>query len=275
MVRRIFLGIVDRKARGQDHGAHVQFEGLRTHVVGHGLGLAGDGALHTFGADPAVDAAGRLGHRLILLVAQVDFLEALDPLFHRGGPHQGPVLLFDVGPDRRPLALFLGDGPHRHLPAGLQVLALEIAVDGDGRLPARGHRGDGDIGAGLHVAAGKDAFTARGLGVRVRLDEAPGGELDLIGLGDELQVGPLADGHDDHVGSLGLGLIFEISGIKAALFVEDPLHRLQFDAGDLAAFRQDLLDAPAVDDRHAFVLRPLPLPRRRRASLPGIPGRSG
>ncbi len=119
------------------------------------------------------------------------------------------------------------DGAQRQLPAGLQILALEVAVDGDGRFPARGHRGDGDPGAGLHVAAGKDAFPAGGLGLRVGLDEAPGGELDAVGLGDELQVGLLADGHDDHVGVLGLGLIFKIGGGEAALLVEDPLHRLQ------------------------------------------------
>ncbi len=66
MIGRIFAGIVDRKARGQHHRAHVQLQFLGAQVVGHGLGLAGDGALHAFGADPAVDAAGRLGHGLLL-----------------------------------------------------------------------------------------------------------------------------------------------------------------------------------------------------------------
>ena len=137
MVGRIFLGVIDRKARGQHHGAHLQVAGGGAQVVGHGLGLAGDGALHTFGADPAVDAAGRFSHRFLFAVAQVDFFEALDPLLHRQGLHQGPLLLLDVGPDGGPVALFLGQGPERRLAAGLQILALEVAVDGDGRLAAR------------------------------------------------------------------------------------------------------------------------------------------
>ena len=86
------------------------------------------------------------------------------------------------------------------------------------------------------------------------LDEAPGGQFDAVGLGDELQVGLLADGHDDHIGFPGRGLIIKIGGGEPALLVEDPLHRPQGDTADLAAGGVDLFDAPAVDDGNAFVL---------------------
>ena len=97
---------------------------------------------------------------------------------------------------------FLGNGPQGQLAAGLEVLAIEIAVDGQRGFPARGHRGDGDVRTGDHVAPGKDALPAGGQGVRIRLDQAPGSEFDAVGLGDKLEVGPLADGQDDDIGGL-------------------------------------------------------------------------
>ena len=63
----VLLGIIDRKARGQDDRAHLQLQLFRSQLVGHGPGLAGLGALHAFGADAAVDAAGRFFHGLLLL----------------------------------------------------------------------------------------------------------------------------------------------------------------------------------------------------------------
>ena len=123
------------------------------------------------------------------------------------------------------MAFCHGDGPDRQVPANFEILAGKIAVDGGGRFPARGHGADGDPGTGLDVAAGKHALARGGLGDRIGLDEAPGSQLDAVGLGDELQVGLLADGHDDHVGFPGRGLIVKIGGGEPALLVEDPFHR--------------------------------------------------
>jgi hypothetical protein len=119
----VLLGIKDRKARRQDDRAHLQLQLFRSQLVGHRQGLAGLGALHTLGANPAVDAAGRFFDGRFFFIAQVDFLKALDPLFHRQGGHEGPVLFLDIGGDGVPMAFFLGDGADREVPAGLQVLA--------------------------------------------------------------------------------------------------------------------------------------------------------
>ena len=83
VVGLVLLGIIDLKARRQDDRAHVQLQLFRSQLVGHRLGLAGLGALHALGANPAVDAAGRFLDGLLFFIAQVDFLEALDPLLHR------------------------------------------------------------------------------------------------------------------------------------------------------------------------------------------------
>ena len=254
MIGPVLLGIEGRKARRQDDRAHLQLQLFRSQLVGHRLGLAGRGALHALGADAAIDAAGRFFHGLLFFIAQVDFLKTLDPLLHRHGGHEGPVLLLGIRRNRVPMAFCHGDGPHRQVPAGLQVLAGKKAVDGGGRFPARGHGRDGDPGTGLDVAAGKDALAGGGLGDRIGLDEAPGGQLDAVGLGDELQVGLLADGHDDHVGFPGVGFIVKIGGREPALLVEDPFHRPEGKAGDLAAGGVDLFDAPAGDDGNALVL---------------------
>jgi len=39
-VSLVFRGIVHREARGQNYRAHLQGEGLRYHILGHGHGLA-------------------------------------------------------------------------------------------------------------------------------------------------------------------------------------------------------------------------------------------
>ena len=67
------------------------------------------------------------------------------------------------------------------LPVFLQVLAPEVPVDGNGRLPARRHRGNGDIRSGDHVAAGKDLGPAGLQGLGIRFDKTPWRQLDLIG----------------------------------------------------------------------------------------------
>ena len=234
------FGVKSFKTRGQDDRPHLQGLGPGLLVVGNGPGLTGLDALHAFGTGAAVDAPGRLGLRLGLGEAQVDFLEAFRPLrlvqLRHGFPRR-PGL---AQRDGIPVAVL--DGPERRLPVGLEVQPVKIPADGNRGFPPRGHRPDGDPGAGYHVAAGKDAGPRGGQGVRVGLDQAPGGEIDAVGRGDKLQIGLLADGHDDHVGLPGAEAVVEIRGRKAAGLVEDPGHRPQFQAGDLAVRRQDLLD---------------------------------
>ena len=119
---------------------------------------------------------------------------------------------------------------------------------------ARRQRGDGDEGAGDHVAPGKDPCPAGGQGIRVHFDQTPGGQVHAVFRGEELQVGLLSDGHDDHITVKGDELFFKIDGSEAALLVKDPGHRLQFNAGYLTGGGEDLLDAPPIHDLNAFLL---------------------
>ncbi len=202
--------------------------------------------------------------------ALVDFLKALDPLGRRQLRHHGPRLFDGVGRQRSPISLCLGNGPQGQFPPGFEVLAIEIAVDGQGGFPARGHRGDGDVRTGDHVAPGKDALPAGGQGVRIRLDQAPGGEFDAVRVGDKFEVGLLADGHDDDIGGSSSGLIFQIGGSEAPLLIKDPFHGPEFEAADLALPSQDLLDAPPVADLHALLLGLCHFPGGSRHLFPGF-----
>ena len=214
----------------------------------NGPGLAGGDALHAFGAAAAIEAAVGFGHGRGFGVALINFVKSLDPLGLGQLGHYGPGLEGGVFRHRRPVACFQGNGTQGEFPVGLQILAIHITVDGERGFPAGGHRGDGDIGTGDHVAAGKDAFPAGGQGHRVRLNEAPGGKVDAVSFGDKGEVGLLADGHDHQIGIMGFGFIFQIGGSETALVVKDPVHGPEFQAADLTIPGHNLLDAPAMDD---------------------------
>ncbi len=141
-------------------------------AVVDGPGLADRHALHAFGADAAVEAAGGLSLGLLFGITCGNLIKADAGVFRRQGGHGFPGLAFlvfgNLGPALVGLLAFGAARSHIHSP--------EIAVDGLRRLDAAAHRLDGDPGAGVHVSRGKDPGPGGLVSGFVHFDGAPAGQ---------------------------------------------------------------------------------------------------
>ena len=194
MIGPILLGIKGLEARGHDDRAHVQLQGFGTLAMGNRPGLAYRHALHTFGADAAIETAGCLRLGLGFGVTLGDLIETLAADFRRQGGHLfpgRPFLVFgNLGPAFVGLLAFGAAFRHVHAP--------KIAVDGLRGFDAAAHRFDGNPGAGVHITGGKDPGPGGLVGYFIDFNGAPARQLDA-GPFQGGEVGFLADGGDDHV----------------------------------------------------------------------------
>ena len=169
MVGLALDGTEGLKSRGQDHGPDLHLFGFGLHAVVDGPGLAGDDALHALGADPAVEASGRLPLGLFLGVTLGNFIKAGAGMLRRQGGHHFPGRAFlvfgNLGPAFVGLLAFGAALDHVHPP--------EIPVDGLRGFDAAAHRLDGNPGAGVHITRGKDPGPGGLVGYFIDFNGAP------------------------------------------------------------------------------------------------------
>ena len=197
------------------------------------------------GVDPAVEAALGLGHGGGVVVSDFDFGHAGAAV---EGEH-GDGLTIDVEQVERHLVavhdLDFDDG------VGVFGAAEEL-VDADCGALAVGDTIDDEARAKDAVATSKDAWRGGHEGFGVDGNEAARGDLDAVVGGDEVELGGLADGHDDGVAVEDRLGVVEEGGVEAAVFVEDGFGLEGFEAGDVAVFADDALRAEAGVDDDAF-----------------------
>ena len=222
----------------------VQVDGVEGALGG--ADAAADAAVLVHDGGAAGQAAGRLLADLLLGQGAVVLAERVGRGLHAGILAGAVVIGLDqdvVLVQLDEIAPVAADG---HVPM------LHEAVQGLGGLLAGGDGVDGELRAGVHVAAHEDVGLRRLVGELVGHGVHAAEELHLRILEQVLQHHGLADGEDDLVGLEGNELILIIFRGEPLVLVEHGGALLEHDAGDLAV-AEDLLRAPARVDHDAVL----------------------